>query len=344
MGYSFAAAIIKGHLSSLEGAVSGVNNVSFDSVWKGSAHDTLTTDVKNAISNINTQKEQITKFAETLEKLQEYKDNQSKISALESKLNSLSDTEENAALRSQYSSDISSLKSKNDTLKSTITSILSSFSSVSTQFTTVQFDPSEFLQFKDYLVDVDELFALFKGAKLKKIADGDTLFNHVSKSEVESRMNDIKSIYSGRDAAVNCALGIIDIASEVGLKLDYDWGGGHANVTTLDHISSGVDCSGFASWAINQGAAEQFRTRGTISLVNVGKKIPYEDAQPGDILVYNNGSNGHVVMIIENDKANQRFLVAEAAGKDVGVIMQNRSYSSISGTYAARDLSSIYGE
>ena len=128
------------------------------------------------------------------------------------------------------------------------------------------------------------------------------------------------------------------------LKLDYDWGGGHTSVTSTDAVATGTDCSAFASWAINQGAAENFNTQSTAGLIGVGSQTSFEDAQQGDILVYRNNSQGHVVMIIDNDPETQQFLVAEAASPDTGVVMKTRSYASLAGIYQARDLSSIYND
>ena len=134
------------------------------------------------------------------------------------------------------------------------------------------------------------------------------------------------------------------MAADVGVKLDYDWGGGHTSVTSTDAVATGTDCSAFASWAINQGAAETFNTQSTAGLIGVGSQTSFEDAQQGDILVYRNNSQGHVVMIIDNDPETQQFLVAEAASPDTGVVMKTRSYASLAGIYQARDLSSIYND
>ena len=206
----------------------------------------------------------------------------------------------------------------------------------------------EHIYFKEYdgfVVDVNNFEGLFENRQLKKIPDGITLYDYVAKENVQKRLNEIKSIYVGRDAAVNCALGIMEIAADKGLKLDYDWGGGHNTpIPNVDYVARGVDCSGFVSWAIDQGSKETFLSRTTGSLLRVGKGIDYTEAQAGDILVYNDGTAGHVVMVVENDQEAKEFLVVEAAGSEIGVLMQTRSYSSLRrGNYIARDLTELYG-
>ena len=192
------------------------------------------------------------------------------------------------------------------------------------------------------MFDVNSLLSKFENNSLRKLEDGESLYNYFAKEDVENYINSIKSNSSGRDAAVNCALGIMSLASSVNLKLDYDWGGGHGAYTTLDNVANGVDCSAFASWCINQGANKEFVARTTVGLENVGKKINYESAQKGDILVYNDDDNGHVMIIVENDVDNQRFVLAEASGQQTGVKLSSGSYSKYSNQYSVRDLSEYY--
>lgn len=344
MSYSSIASSIRSKVSLLDSALSVTEAIDFSGVWSGDAYSAQSTKLKESLKSINTQKDLALKLADALDKLQQYKDNKEKIESLQRTLAGLSNTEENSSTISSLRSQISQLQTKNNTLRSDIGAIVSGFTSVSTKYEVVAYEATN--DYGDYVVDLYDMLTLFRSGSLSKIPDSgnNSLYDYYSKEEVYAKMNEIKSQYSGREAAVNCALGIMDIASDVGLKLDYDWGGGHVNNTSVDHVATGVDCSGFASWAINQGAAEHFRTRGTISLVNVGERISYEDAQKGDILVYNTNGSGHVVMIIDNDPETQQFLVAEAAGSDNGVILQTRSYASLSGTYQARDLSSIYND
>ncbi len=344
MGYSAIASSIRSNSETVNSVLSSTKNVSFDGIWSGDAHTSQTTKLKDALDVLNTQREQTINLADALDKLQKYKNNKEKISSLESQLRGLADTEENASLISSLRTQISQLQTENNNLRSEITAVVSGFNSITTKYEVVNHEVSK--NYEDYVVELADMLNMFNSNSLTKIPDGgkNSLYDYYSKEEVLSRLEEIRSQYSGRDAAVNCALGIMDMAADVGLKLDYDWGGGHSTVTSVDHVATGTDCSAFASWAINQGAASTFNTQTTRGLVKVGTNIDYEDAQKGDILVYNSNGSGHVVMIVDNDPATQQFLVVEAAGSATGVVMRTRSYASLSGTYQARDLSSIYND
>ncbi len=345
MDYSALADKIRNNVSSLEQAIARVEAISLDSVWAGEAHDEMTSNLDTTLSSLKSQADYSVKLANALDSLQKYKSNRESINDLYSKVNRTPKTEENASAIQSYESQISSLKSENSSLKTSIQSAIGSVPYVSSQMSLVTYEPSK--DYSDFVVDIDEMLALFQSGKLTKISDSNgssnSLYDFYSAEEVEGVISDIKQNYSGRDAAVNCALGVMQMAANVGMKLDYDFGGGHSAVTSLGQVATGTDCSSFASWAINQGASSTFGTVTTASLVSVGDKTSYENAKKGDILVYNNGSNGHVVMVVDNDPETQQFLVVEASGSKTGVVMQTRSYSSLySQNYQARDLTKIY--
>ena len=346
MSYASIASNIKGYASTFGEGISEVKSISFDGVWSGDAYNNLSGNLKDVISKLDTQKKFLSSFIDALNKLDKYKKNNEEIARKQSTLSSLANNEENASKISNLRSAISSLEKDNTTLKSDIKSLLAGISSISSDVEVIDANVSK--DYEGYVVDLADMLSLFRSGSLTQLSDynesSNSLYDYYSKEDVESMISEIKQNYSGRDAAVNCALGIMKMASDVGVKLDYDWGGGHTSSANVDSVAKGVDCSGFASWVIDQGSAEDFRPRGTVSLINVGKKISYEDAQKGDILVYNTNGSGHVIMIIDNNPETQQFLVAEAAGSNTGVIMQTRSYSSLSGTYAARDLSEIYND
>lgn len=344
MVYSSIASSIRSKVKSVEMVLSNVKGISFEGIWSGDAYSTQSTNLSESLTNISLQKELALNLADALDKLQQYKDNKEKIESLQKELNNLDNNDDNTSKISSLRSQISQLQTTNNTLRSDIGAIVSGFSTTFTKYEVVNHEVST--DYDDYVVDLADMLTLFNSGTLSKIPDSgkSSLYNYYSQEEVYARINEIKSQYSGRDAAVNCALGIIEMAADVGLKLDYDWGGGHTTVTSVDQVATGTDCSAFASWAINQGANSTFNTKTTAGLINVGTQVSYEDAQKGDILVYNSGGNGHVVMIVDNDPETQQFLVVEASGSNSGVIMQTRSYASLSGTYQARDLSSIYNE
>lgn len=346
MSYSSIAQNIRNKVDLLNLSISNCEGINFDTVWAGDAHANLTSNLETAFKSIKTQRDNALTLADALDDLQIYKNNVESIEDLNYSLSNTPNTPENQEAIRRYNNQISGLQTTNSTLRTSIQTAINSISSVSTQFELVNYEPSN--NYKDYAVDLSEMLMLFESGALTKLSDNngssDSLYDYYTEAEVDSMIAGIKEKYSGRDAAVNCALGVMQMAADVGLKLDYDWGGGHTTVTDIDAVATGVDCSAFASWAINQGAASTFNTRCTDSLIYVGDRVSYEEAQKGDILVYNSGGEGHVVMIVDNDPETQQFLVVEASGRNAGVIMQTRSYASLSGTYQARDLSSIYND
>lgn len=339
MKYDSIASFIDNKVNNIEGTISKLKSISFDSIWSGGSYQSLTTSINTKIDEVETGIKNIKQYAQALFKLQEYKSVQKEIANLQAALASLPEGEEYDGQRASLQQQISALTENLRVLRIFISKTLGE-ALIGTKY--------EHIYFKEYdgfVVDVNKFEELFDQRKLKKISDGVTLYDYVAKEDVQERLNEIKSIYVGRDAAVNCALGIMEIAADKGLKLDYDWGGGHNTaIPNVDYVARGVDCSGFVSWAIDQGSKETFLSRTTGSLLRVGNGIDYTEAQAGDILVFNNGSVGHVVMIVENDPEAKEFLVVEAAGSENGVLMQTRSYSSLRrGNYIARDLTELYG-
>lgn len=340
MDYVAKASKITSALNPVISAVSNIQGLSFDSVWSGDAHSTLTNNLNSSLKKIQAQKEAINVYTSALKDLQTYKENKEQIDSLRGEYSSLSGAE-NESRRQQLSSQISSLENTNTSLKTSIQSSLRSITSVSSEFKLVKYTPDK--SYGEYIVDLQEFLQLFQSGRLVKLSDNssgdDSLYDYYSKEEVNDRINQIKSQYKGRDAAVNCALGVMEMAAQVGRKLDYDWGGGHGGdgITDIDEVAAGTDCSAFASWAINQGISNG-NYIGPYNMLSLGRSTSYENAQGGDILV----SAEHVVMIIDNNPEAQQFLVAEANGSQEGVIMRTRSYAACSGTYQALDLSNLY--
>lgn len=344
MGYSTIAQSIRSKASLLGEAISSIEDISFDATWAGSAHDNMVNNLETSISSLKKEKDNANIFADALEDLQIYKDNKEKITDFKNTLNGIPNTEENKDVRVKYSNQIEGLLTTNENLKKSIEVTLYSIASVGTIFELVKYEPTT--DYQEYVVDLDELTLQFESGTFassnSSSKTGNSLYDYYTEAEIDSMLTSIKKQYSGRDAAVNCALGVMQMAADVGLKLNYDWGMSHALVTDADAVASGGDSSSFASWAINQGTNGNFNSRCTDSLEYVGEKVSYEDAQKGDILVYNSGGSGRVVMIVDNNPETQQFLVAEANDEDDGVIVQKKSYASLSGTYQARDLSNIY--
>lgn len=338
MSYTAIASSIKSNAKSLNTGSTAIKNISFDSIWSGDAHDKLTSNLKNVLAKIAKINESINSFSGALENLETYKNNKEQITKLTNEKNSLDTNSENYNSRKNtLTSQINSLTEKNRTLKSSINSAISGISSISSELNLVNSTPDN--GYKEYVVDLYDFLKTFQSGNLTKISDNGSLYNYYSQDEVNNRINQIKQQYSGRDAAVNCALGVMQMAAKVGKKLDYDYGGGHTPTTSLGQVATGTDCSSFVSWAINQGTNSTFNTTTTYGLINQGKHIDYSAAQKGDILV----NSGHVVMVVDNDSSKGQVLVAEASGSNTGVVLRTRSYTSLANSaYQARDLSSIY--
>ncbi len=335
--------------SSFSDAVGKIDTSPLKDAWSGEAATTVNDDLQTAMDAVNKVKEQVEKLKSILEEVDKLKDLKDEIDALNERISTLSglisnakegvDTSGWSKEKSDKEDQVKEKQEEYDKLKEKIKGELEGFESISSQIVAKTSESLGVDTSADYIVDLYEMLSMFNSGELSKLSDGDSLYNYYSKDEIEAKLKSIKSKYTGRDAAVNCALTVMGMAAAKGLKLDYDWGGGHTDVTSLDAVASGVDCSAFASWAINQGSSGTFHTMTTYGLIDQGSREEYEDAKKGDILV----SSEHVVMIVDNDPETQQFLVAEASGSDTGVILRTRSYSSVSGAYQARDLSSIYG-
>jgi len=158
---------------------------------------------------------------------------------------------------------------------------------------------------------------------------------------------------TNRGKAVNSVLAFANLAGEVGTKANYDFGGGHTYGTasvTSEAMATGIDCSSFVSWGVQQGSAETFDTQTTAGLINSGQTVGYDNIasiQPGDIAVWHNHatSKGHTVFILENRPEEGCLVVAEAYDYDHGVIVQTRSYQDLQNEgYVLKDMSQYYGD
>ncbi len=346
MNYASVASSINTSLTGFENLASQLNDVSFSSVWSGDAYTTQSNNLTQTIQKLKSEISYIKTFTSALNKLQEYKNNKESLESLRSQYSSLANTEENASARSSLSSQISSLETENSNLKSSIISLLSTISGISNDIETVSYVPQE--DYKAYAEQISDLYNWNEQGRLALLYK-DSLFNYVSPEQVETELNSIKNQYNGRNAAVNCAVGLMHIAAEVGKKIGYldERYDGDTHYSThnpetfpLSEVINGTDCSSFVSWAVNQGAIGNFTTHSTKDFKTVGNPIAFNVARPGDIIVSN---NSHVGLIVENHPEGNYFLVAEEGGEDRGLVVQKRPYSSLE-NFKARDLSYVYGE
>ncbi len=142
-----------------------------------------------------------------------------------------------------------------------------------------------------------------------------------------------------REAPVAAALTLIQTLAEYGYRINYYWGGKWYNIGVNGSwgaptspiscdthpnpdgcrqtmIWKGLDCSGFANWALIQGfqdnhiPVQRTRFNGTeISLAGQSSAV----CDIGDVMV----SGGHIVLVAGIEEDNKRYLVAESTGGGV---------------------------
>ena len=177
----------------------------------------------------------------------------------------------------------------------------------------------------------------------------------------QTLFNTTQQYYGTGLGPVSAARILIDTALAEGFVFPYFWGGGHggqvfgisgswgassrisASGSNQQPVGSlkplGMDCSGFVSWALNNGGCRSFTPSTTTGFKNLGAKINPENAKPGDIAV----SDSHIVLIIEN--TGNKLKVAEAKDGNNGIIYSEYDYSRYkSNGYQVRGMSSYYSE
>lgn len=361
MGYSAIASTLRGKCTELEGTLSGAENVSIDSVWTGSASDNATTSLKEVMAKVEKEISNINSFADALDSLQNYKDTKEKIASLKSEYNSIPATDENQSRRVNLSSVINSMQVSNNQLKNKLISAFAGFSSVSSEIEVVSYDPSS-EDYGQFLFSVENLVALYANNYTDsnpddplKILQGGSLYDYYNsydadgnviegsgKAYVEGIITNIQKKYSGREAAVNSALAILQLAADKGIKLDYEHKGTnpYQPYVPTEQVASGVDCNPFVSWCVDKGVEGGFQWRPVGSFQSVGDKIERDNwtsAKPGDLL----SSEGHIIMIVDNDPEKQTFTIAHASGGSRGILIEEKAYSSF-GSYTVRDMTNVY--
>ena len=193
MNYSSIASSIRSAISSLEQCVSDVKSISFSGVWSGDAYNNLSSNLNTSISNINTQKDESLKYADALDKLQEYKDKKETYDNLNNELNGIPNNAENASARHNLINEINSLGTSLSSLKSEIQSLLSGISSVGTEFEIINYQVSD--NYSEYVVDLYDFLNLFNSGTLTKMPDsgtGSSLYDYYSKEEVDTKFFELK--------------------------------------------------------------------------------------------------------------------------------------------------------
>ncbi len=339
MSYTTVAKNIRDKASKLNEVISNIERINFGSAWGGSAYTTQMNDLKSCLTALKTQRDNANKLADSLDNLQTYKDNDEKISSLNSSLRRLSDTPENQAAIASYRGQIKSLQSSNDTLKRTINSSIGGVSSSNVDIPLIDYKSSG--DYKQYVVDLDDLLSIVQSGKLDQISRSGSLYTYYDREQFLGNIESIKQQYSGRDAVVNCAIGAISMAASVNKSIGYELIKGTNALQTTDAMVQGTDCCTFASWALSQGSNQITKTYSTSEFNQLGTKIDYSQAKKGDIFTNKWSTGGHVQVVVENHPEANFALVAESKGE--GVVLTYIKYSTLQdNNYQARDLSSIY--
>ena len=341
MSYSSIASKLKTDVNVLKNLTTSIKNINFDSVWSGDAHSRLTSNLKNIISKANTECTNLSNYATALDLLEEYKKKKEELSELKKRLNNLSDDEEYASERAELSEQISKLEKEIESLKSRIQAMIKfNVNAVEYELVSFQIDENTYKDFT-YIVDLEKLLGLAENDMLVSLTDGETLYNYYSREEVNNTLASIKEKYSGREAAVNCTLAMMQMAADVGKKLRY---GGSRDIYDIGIRS---DCAIFASWAVNQGTENgDFPKKNVIKLADSGERYKYyEEAQPGDVLYHlgSDRSKYHATFLVQNDTENKKVIIAEASSVRNGVRLREMSYAALQSLgYKAVNMSEYY--
>ena len=173
-----------------------------------------------------------------------------------------------------------------------------------------------------------------------------------------------------REGVVSAAVSLIGSLAEMGIKLNYQWGGkyyslgvnpnwGNPASTSCDSYASvgydksicltnykwsSLDCSGFVNWALINGMQDTtipVQTTNTSGGISLSSNTAV--CQPGGVLV----SSGHIVLVVDIDDTNKKYIVAESTGSRIangtgGVKLSYYNYDA--SNYVCKNLDEMYGE
>ncbi len=346
-------------------SLSNIKNISFEGVWSGNAYNNLSGALENVLQRADKESTNLETFSKAMTKLQTYKENKIKIEELAREIASITipDAEEDpegAAAAAQRKADLEAekarLEAENKTLRADIESQLGTITAISSEIKVINFDLENYKGYIEYIEDLAELKAKYDTAGLlRMLAKGDSLYNYYNiyddqgnlimsgQDYVEGVIRDIYNTYDGREAAVNSAIAMLALASDVGIRINYQHKGTTSNpyVTTAS-VASGVDCNPFVSWCLDKGVPDGFQWRPVGDFATIGTGYDYSNwgsAQPGDVLC----NGGHVTIILDNDPATGQFLIAEASGQTNGIRTKSVSYETLKNNgYTCRDMTEIY--
>ena len=346
MDYGTQNTKLNNELTGFRTDILNMNSVSFDG-WTGSAKGTYEGSFNTAMSNLETEFEKVAIFSELLAQVEVYKQRKEEIARLQSQLSSLPDDEEYSAQRASLAAAISNLQAENEQLKAALNAAFGAFGGVGSKLS-INMSNLEITSSQNATIklefDINSLLATFKNGKLHYLNNGESLYDYYGGDEagreyVRQVLAQIQSRYSGREAAVNSALALIQLCADAGIKIDYEHKGtlGVQPFVPTDEVASGVDCNPMASWIVDKGTPGGFVWRPVGEFKGVGETCTdWTLAQPGDVLV----CDGHVATIVANDPANNQFITVESSN---GVEIKVRTYNAMkSGGYQVRDMTNVY--
>ncbi len=346
-------------------SLSNIKNISFEGVWSGNAYNNLSGALENVLSRANKESDNLETFSQAMTKLQTYKENKIRIEELAREIASIviPDSEEDpdgaaaaAEKKRALEAEKTRLETENKVLRTEIESLLATITAISSEIKVINFNLENYKGYIEYIEDLAELKAKYDTAGLlRMLATGDSLYNYYNiyddqgnlvmsgQDYVEGVIKDIYNKYDGREAAVNSAIAMLALASDVGIRINYQHKGTNSNpyVTTAS-VASGVDCNPFVSWCLDKGVPGGFQWRPVGNFTSIGTGYDYSNwgnAQPGDVLC----NGGHVTIILDNDPATGQFLIAEASGQANGIRTKSVSYETLKNSgYTCRDMTEIY--
>ena len=176
-------------------------------------------------------------------------------------------------------------------------------------------------------------------------------FNNLIASNVQ------EAGYGTRAGVVAAAVTLIaELGNNYNVKVPYFWTGGHGSISVGAEASwgsntcytsangqiynyCGLDCSGFVTWAINNGGFSiPVQSSGTFVYLAGAKRVSLSSSavlQAGDLLA----TSGHIILIVGVDDSG--YICAEAAGNETGVMFSRKSFDASS--YYGIDMSGFYG-
>ena len=209
------------------------------------------------------------------------------------------------------------------------------------------------IDYGDYVLSSDGDQILHESLDTFLQSNGTSLeeFNNLIASNVQ------EAGYGTRAGVVAAAVTLIaELGNNYNVKVPYFWGGGHGSISVGAEASwgsntcytsangqiynyCGLDCSGFVTWAINNGGFSiPVQSSGTFVYLAGAKRVSLSSSavlQAGDLLA----TSGHIILVVGVD--DNGYICAEAAGNETGVMFSRKSFDASS--YYGIDMSGFYG-